>query len=189
MVDEGGTSVRVATAADPAEFERLFLEVFAGEAIAVVVLTPTERGYIGQIAATMAALDASLGEVFGDQESQVEQAPADEVMREFAEVLFGGLVAVQEVLTTTAPPAEYQAPHDDFVDVVGQLLSAEAAFVAWIDENVSSDPIGDLFWEMLEQAAEDAGITSLFDEFDEACGRLELVALARGASTEICVNG
>ena len=61
VVDEGGTSVRVATAADPAEFERLFLEVFAGEAIAVVVLTPTERGYIGQIAATMAALDASLG--------------------------------------------------------------------------------------------------------------------------------
>lgn len=97
---------------------------------------------------------------------------------------------VSTALSGTTPPAEYRTHHDDMVEIIDEILAAEPEFVAAVATNAPTDQVtGEMFWGPLEQAAEEAGISSLFDEFDDACERLELAAFARGARNGICPPG
>lgn len=195
MADSGATLTRddgvmasVATAADAGRFEQHFLETFAGGPLPVAELSPADEQYLAVLTGAMAELNDEIGRVFVEIEERMAQAPADQVMLEFTEGMFGGIATLKAGLAGVEVPPDYRSSHDVLVDHTDRMLDDEPEFVAAIEAGAPPEMLTvELFWEIFEQATLGTGMQDLFDGFDAACADLELIAYTNGATSEICV--
>jgi inosine-uridine nucleoside N-ribohydrolase len=190
LPDDDGVVVRVATSADPEAFEQRFLEVFAGGDLpAPEPVTATAQLYVDDVTEAMTALDSQLTSVFSTMEAAVGVTPELEAMTGFAEGIFAGLEAAHEGLVAAEPPDDLRGRHEELVTAAADILAVEQDFVAAVAANSGPDPVSeDSMWVVFELAAEEAGVTAMFDSFDVACAELELAVIGLGTVADICFD-
>jgi len=188
VIDDDGVPARVATSADPAAFAQTFLTVFAGgELPDPEPLTADELVYIDTITAAMTAFGAAIDEIFASVESQEGEASAGEVLEEFAVSLYSAVRTIDETLAAVVPPAGFADHHDALAEPITKIHESEDDFMAYVSADAPSGPFeNEMFWEMFIGSAEAAGITTAFEDFEQACGELELATLARGHDSPFC---
>ena len=184
---DGGVLASVATSADQARFEQVFLETFAGGALPPMELTAAEVEYLDGLVTAMTGLNDQMADIFATIEEATGDIPTNELIDEFTATMFGGLADLHDALAGLQAPAGYEDAHGRLVGFAADLLRAEPAFRE-ASTGVTTDPVNiELFWETFEAAAEEADFDRLIDGLDQACADLEIIAFTNGAMGDICI--
>jgi hypothetical protein len=185
---EDGIQALVASAADPEQFEQLFLEIFAGGELTAMELTSDEEQYLGAMRTAIARLGAVVDNTFAGVEAQADQVPADDLATQLIDDVFDGMGALHEELSGIEGPDRLRAEHAALVEAIVTFRDVEDAYLDAILADAPPEPLGaDGFFDFFFRATEAAGLVSPFEVFEIACSNLDLAAYGLGATKKTCL--
>jgi inosine-uridine nucleoside N-ribohydrolase len=185
---DDGVTASVASAADADQFERIFLETFAGGELPVIQLTSDEDRYLGFVRAAMLELGAAVDHAFAGVEGQADEVPGDELAARLVGEVFDAMATFHEALSGVEGSERMRTEQDALIDAAATFLAEEGTYLEILDAAAPSKPVGvDRFFEFFVGTADAAGLASPFEAFEAACGELELAAFGLGATDPICI--
>ena len=183
-----GVSALVASAADPEQFQQVFLETFAGGELPVLQLTSDEAQYLDTVSAAIAELRTAVDDAFVEVQTQADREPADELAGQLVGDVFGAMDTIHKELSAVEAPDRLRSPHEALLDATVAFLDTEDDYLEALNAATPSEPLGaDAFFEMFFGVMEAAGLASPFEAFETACGNLELAASGLGATDRVCL--